>query len=724
LRIRGRAKKSKSTFFKTVFVIAIVVLTGIWLVNIQYEKWRRLGLSYKHFDLYSVLETCQMYFGAVKLGSSFEPQAKFHCTDDFGNKYTFIVQDKDNLIVYVNNKKLDEKGVDELYYKIFKRVVFETVKKYPPADFESTDPNNVFRYLSGWIDEYKFYDGKHFVSISGMDPLGNFIDIIYEIKRINDKIKIYVSEVFINNRRLSSEGKKIIMAMIYKKKIDKDILEIVRESYFPEFSQAPLGEVLVKVPSGRLYVVNEAKRLVEFNAIEDLQPGKVRRIALGFAVEDYGAVQIAYFKIDDVEKSTEEAFEYLRGLYKKFGYLNVNEEIEKYKNRVLATKLPNASITFSEFSQRYLRDVYWDVSFSGVKTIVHMKARLKSNNNALEMYIEFSRHNEKDLVVSDVYYNNNKSNLTNVLSMILPAELLTQDVKPEKKVDNNEKLFISQVKSKLSFSKSVFKTNEEALENFLSGVSWSFKNNYVFVSGKGYYAQKRRNFEFVFSNTNSSNPIIESVFVDGDKCNKRVADYILGKIYGFDNAAQLLVQVKDAQIKGLTNKLGNIFKDGKWDVDMKTDIVRYIEDDFLSTFEVFPSGVVELRSISYKGYDLTNFSDDLIKELEMKKTPQEAIIALVSKKNVMELSENKVEDVDNADIQGESSVNIEETSSENTPDSESYVGEMSVDEYSIDDTILNMYNEESFVYDEGSFMDDEESSNNTIEPHSDYGGAF
>ncbi|WP_448374438.1 hypothetical protein [Fervidobacterium sp.] len=711
MSIIGRAKKSKSTFFKTVFVIAIVVLAGIWLVNIQYQKWRRLGLSYKYFDLYSVLETCQMYFGDVKLGSSFEPQAKFHCSDDFGNKYTFIVQDKDNLIVYVNNKKLDEKDVDELYYKIFKRVVFETIKKYPPADFESSDPNSVFRYLSGWIDEYKFYDGKHFVSISGMDSLGNFIDIIYEIKRINDKIKIYVSEVFINNRRLSNEGKKIIMAMIYKKKIDKDILEIVRESYFPEFSQAPLGEVLVKVPSGRLYVVNEAKRLVEFNATENSgQPEKVRRIALGFAVEDYGTVQVAYFKIDDVEKSTEEAFEYLRGLYKKFGYLNINEEIEKYKNRVLATKVPNASITFSEFSQRYLRDVYWDVSFSGVKTIVHLKARLKSNDNALEMYIELSRHNEKDLVVSDVYYNNNKSTLTNVLSMILPAELLTQDVKPEQKVDSNENLIISQVKSKLSFSKSVFKTNEQALENFLAETLWSFKNNYVTVSGKGYYAQRRRNFEFVFSNANSSNPIIESIFLDGEKCNKKVADYIIGKIYGFDNSAQLLAQVKNAQIKSSTEKLSNIFKDGKWNVDTKTDIIKYTDGDLLSSFVVFPSGVVQLRSISYKGYDLTSFLDDLIKELETKKSPQEAVMSLASKKSIPGLSEVKTEDLNITDVQDnqdESSADIEEqTSNNDTTDSDNGIGEV-VDEYIFeDDTTTN--------------SDDE----NTTQPDSNYGGNF
>ncbi|WP_448376756.1 hypothetical protein [Fervidobacterium sp.] len=709
MSIIGRAKKSKSTFFKTVFVIAIVVLAGIWLVNIQYQKWRRLGLSYKYFDLYSVLETCQMYFGDVKLGSSFEPQAKFHCSDDFGNKYTFIVQDKDNLIVYVNNKKLDEKDVDELYYKIFKRVVFETIKKYPPADFESSDPNSVFRYLSGWIDEYKFYDGKHFVSISGMDSLGNFIDIIYEIKRINDKIKIYVSEVFINNRRLSNEGKKIIMAMIYKKKIDKDILEIVRESYFPEFSQAPLGEVLVKVPSGRLYVVNEAKRLVEFNATENSgQPEKVRRIALGFAVEDYGTVQVAYFKIDDVEKSTEEAFEYLRGLYKKFGYLNINEEIEKYKNRVLATKVPNASITFSEFSQRYLRDVYWDVSFSGVKTIVHLKARLKSNDNALEMYIELSRHNEKDLVVSDVYYNNNKSTLTNVLSMILPAELLTQDVKPEQKVDSNENLIISQVKSKLSFSKSVFKTNEQALENFLAETLWSFKNNYVTVSGKGYYAQRRRNFEFVFSNANSSNPIIESIFLDGEKCNKKVADYIIGKIYGFDNSAQLLAQVKNAQIKSSTEKLSNIFKDGKWNVDTKTDIIKYTDGDLLSSFVVFPSGVVQLRSISYKGYDLTSFLDDLIKELETKKSPQEAVMSLASKKSIPGLSEVKTEDLNITDVQDnqdESSADIEEqTSNNDTTDFSNSIGEVE------DDATVNQNDVDSFE--------------NTTEPDSTYGGNF
>jgi len=429
--------------------------------------------TYKHFEVYSISQTCQLYFGNAELDKSFPPKAKFYCKDDFGNKYTFIINGKDVLSIYKNGVPLEKSKVDEFYEKIFSRVIVETVRKYPPADYETSDPNSIFSYPNGWVDEFEYKDGKYFVKISGMDQFGNIIDIIYEVKKIHEKVKIYAKNVYLNGRQLSENESKILLAVIYRKKIDKEILETVRQCYLPQFPEAPLGEVLSKISNGRFYIANERNRIVEFSALDESGQDNMKRVTIGFSVTDYGIVTIAYFKVNDLEKNFEEAYEYLREVYKRFGYVNNAQEVEKYKRRILISKMPRTTITY--------KDVSWNYKLQGSKVLVYLEAFTVKDNKKLEIAFELSSETSEGLVVVDVNYMNKKTTLTKLLTEILPKELLKTDSGNEEGDESESIIF----QSKISLDGSKFKNNKAALENFLSSLKWTYKDGYVIASGKG-----------------------------------------------------------------------------------------------------------------------------------------------------------------------------------------------------------------------------------------------
>ena len=650
-------KKRTLTVMRLLIVLTFILVVGIWLLRINYEKWKLLEETYKHFEVYSILQTCQLYFGNAELDKSFPPKAKFYCKDDFGNKYTFIINGKDDLSIYKNGVPLEKSKVDEFYEKIFSRVIVETVRRYPPADYETSDPNSIFSYLNGWVDEFEYKDGKYFVKISGMDQFGNIIDIIYEVKKIHEKVKIYVKNVYLNGRQLSENESKILLAVIYRKKIDKEILETVRQCYLPQFPEAPLGEVLSKISNGRFYVANERNRIVEFSALDESGKGQdnMKRITIGFSVTDYGIVKIAYFKVNDLEKSVEEAYEYLREVYKRFGYVNNAQEIEKYKRRILISQIPNTAITYEKFVNNYLKDVSWNYKLQGSKVLVYLEAFTVKDNKKLEIAFELSSETSEGLVVVDVNYMNKKTTLTKLLTEILPKELLKTDNGNEES-DESESI-ISVVQSKISLDGSKFKNNKAALENFLSSLKWTYKDGYVIASGKGIYGQKTRVFEIVFKATSQARPVIETLNIDGKPCDANVCEYIIGKIYGIDSSERLLERVRNTKIS--KTRLGNLFSSGKWKVSLESDLIKYSDDDFNMTLMIAPSGEVEITKIDYSGQDLTAKKDELIGMLEAE-IPLQKVVAML-------LEQREQIDADNGLSEGAKSQNATPTNLQDEP---------------------------------------------------------
>lgn len=613
-------RRSRARVFKWLFVFAFVAIVGIGLIRENIERWKLLHEPYKQYNIYGVLETCKIYFGNVKLDNFFFHEPRFYCRDDLGNQYAFSILEKDNLTIYKNGKSLLPEQVDELYEKIFKGVIVETIKRQPPANFEGCDPNSIFSYLKGWVDEYIYNEGRHFVKFSGMDSVGNIVDVVYEVKKVNNKVKVYVDHILVNGRQLNENERRVLLAIIYKKKIEQEVLETVVNGYLPELSEATLGEVLGKLPSSRFYLFNEKEKLVEFTAYENFGTSQdVKRITIRFHVNDYGYISVVYFMVNDVEKTVKEAHEYIKKVYKKFGYLTDEQEREKYKRRILASTVPGRAITFNEFVQQYLKDVSWVVTIEGDKVMVRLEAHTKNSNKALWLLFELPRERMESPIVKDVNYNGLKVSLNEVLSDIMPREVA--NVRNE--TTNDEKAKIAAVQSSLSVAGSKFSNNKIAVESFLKDVKWSVNKNTVEVRAKGKYLGKFMDFKIVFSTNNVAKPAIDSVSIDGKQCPSNIAEYIIGKIYGIDKSNLLVAHVKNSKV--LNEPLKNLLKTGEWNVDTNSDKVNYQENDFLISFAVSPSGKVEVFHIGANGKDLTDLTDKFFIALESHKSVKEAI---------------------------------------------------------------------------------------------------
>ncbi|WP_372589439.1 hypothetical protein QQE94_02770 [Fervidobacterium pennivorans subsp. shakshaketiis] len=586
-------KKGRRYTFLSIVLIGIVVV--ILLALVYYNSLK--GIVERHYGDFKVLTIREAFENAFK-NVSIQPSGFAIVTitaiDEMGNIYTARVTKEGLMSIAIGNQI--SQNPEELYKAIYAKAFYNLVLTQPIADFESSDPKNVLKYLNDVSYDYFQEDGREYVVLVGKDEPGNTIQIVYNISKVNGKIRIIAEKVFVNGKLLSDAGKRIFLAKVYKKSIEYDLIEVVKNSFLKDYPGVSIGEVFSKLNNARWTIKNESKKMVEFNGMDVIE-GKETVITIGFKIDENGETIVSYALLNgqDVDK---ESIPYLLSyLYNRYSNIDRNKELDKYKQIIFSTKIPNSTKTFGELFTEYATNDKWNIEYAIDSVKLSVTAQTMKND---KFYMEFIFR--KDGVYLGKATLNGEETEFDVLTNVIFG-------------NNADK--VQKVKSGKIVKYSSFTNNEEAFRSYLKNPTWSYdkEKDRVILTGVGKYGTKNWNFTFVFDLYFGREPILESMYMDGIAVIDEVSDYIVSKIFKVDTLGNNLVELVKNSIF-ISKTYEEILGPKGWKLDRNNDRVLYTSDNLQITFAVEPAGQVKVVQLFYNGEDWTTRSYDVLKTLE------------------------------------------------------------------------------------------------------------
>ena len=137
----------------------------------------------------------------------------------------------------------------------------------------------------------------------------------------------------------------------------------------------------------------------------------------------------------------------------------------------------------------------------------------------------------------------------------------------------------------------------------------------MILTGTGKYLSKQWDFKFVFEIFFNKEPVLEYVYMNGDKVIDEVVDYIVSQIFNVDTiGANLIELVKNTIFYKDTYE--EILGPTGWTLDRTSDGVVFSNKKLIVRFSVNPTGTIKVSELTYMGKDYTNQSFDILKALE------------------------------------------------------------------------------------------------------------
>lgn len=606
---RYNLKKGKRYTFFSVIVIGIV--TVMLLSVVYYNSLKQIvDKPFNDFKVLTIKEAFENAFKNVSIQPSGFGIVNITGMDEMNNVYTAKVTKEGLLSISINNENVP--NPEELYREIYAKAFYNLILTKPIADYESSDPKNVLNYIRNVSYDYFQENDREYISLIGKDENGNTVQIIYNIAKVDGKLRIVPDKVFVNNKLLNSTEKRIFLAKVYKKSVDRDLIEVVKNSFLKEYPYESIEQVLSKVNNARWTIKDENRKMVEFNGMDNIDNKEVV-ITIGFRINEDGETVVEYAQLNGQDVEAGDIPYLISYLYSRYSSIDKNRDIERYKQIIFSTKVPNSTKTFGEFFTQYVKNDKWDIQYATNNVKLLVTAETASND---KVYMEFL-FTKGGIYLSKAMLNNVEQKFDELTSKIFTAGTIQQTgpVAQTTSPEGVEK--IEKIKSGKIVKYSSFANNEEAFKSYLRNLSWSYdaQKDRVVLTGVGKYGTKTWNFKFVFDLYFGREPVLEDMFMDGINVIDEVSDYVISKIFRVDTLGNNIVElVKNTVFTFRTYEeiLGPI----GWKIDRNNDRVVYTSDNLQINFAVEPAGQVKVVQVLYKGQDWTTRSYEILKTLE------------------------------------------------------------------------------------------------------------
>ncbi|WP_448378176.1 hypothetical protein [Fervidobacterium sp.] len=606
---RHNIKKGQRYTFLSIVLIGIVVVILLSLVYYNSLK----GMVERHYGDFKVLTIREAFENALK-NVSIQPSGFGVVTvtgiDEMNNVYTARIT-KEGLVSIVVGNEITQ-NLEDLYKAIYAKAFYNLVLTHPIADFESSAPKNVLNYLSDVEYDYFQENGREYVVLVGKDESGRTIQIIYNISKVNGKISIIAEKVFVNGKLLSDAEKRIFLAKVYKKSIEYDLLEVVKNSFLKDYPGVSIGEVFSKLNNARWTIKDESRKMVEFNGMDVIE-GKETVITIGFKIDENGETIVSYALLNgqDVDK---ESIPYLVSyLYSRYSNLDKNKDVDKYKQIIFSTKIPNSTKTFGELFTEYSKNDQWNIEYAidSVKLIV--TAQTAKND---KFYLEFI-FKKDGVYLAKAVLNGVEEKFDILTAKVLASGKVVESTPVQEGISPEGVDKVQKVKSGKIVKYSSFINNEEAFRSYLKNPTWAYdkEKDRVILTGVGKYGTRNWNFTFVFDLYFGREPVLENMYMDGITVIDEVSDYIVSKIFKVDTLGNNLVELVKNSIF-ISKTYEEILGPMGWKIDRNNDRVLYTSDNLQITFAVEPAGQVKVVQVFYNGENWTTRSYDVLKTLE------------------------------------------------------------------------------------------------------------
>lgn len=607
---RYKVKKPKRYLFGLLIIIAVVAITLILLVayNINQAK---LDKYYKDFSILTIRETFEN--GLLNTTSQFKifGSPVIIGTDDVGNTYSATLNGE-QLDIKLNGKNVQD--IDVLYQDIYTRALYNIITKIPPSDFSTQDPKSISNYLVEHTYYYIRDNGNEYLMLKGKNAGNDTVEFWFTLRKANGNFRISVEKVMVNGRILTSTESKVLLSKIYKKSVDTDLITAIKNSYLKGFALSAIGDTFDKLSNARWNVKDEDQNAVELNATEVID-GKEVALTIGFKIDELGQTVVSYLLVNGNDVEQDSINNYIKYIYSKYGQIDSQEELQSLVDKISKSRAPNSTKTFEQLFSEKLSNLQWSISYKVTGTEVKVTGTLNEDNKPLSLTFLFSNNSiylvsgsidgkeEKAAVVLDRL----KATSTTPESASQAAE--TSKIDPEKVIAivQNEKIIKSVT----------YADNKSAFEAFLKSPKWSYdeKLDRVILTGTGKYLSRQWDFKFVFEIFFSREPVLEYVYMNGDKVIDEVVDYIISQIFNVDTiGANLIELVKNTIFYKDTYE--EILGPTGWTLDRTSDTVVFSDKKLKVRFSVSPTGNVKVSELTYMGNDYSDRSFDILKALE------------------------------------------------------------------------------------------------------------
>jgi len=591
-----KKRGGKMVAFLVIAIVSIVII-GVVLFNIRIQSVQR---PHGEFKLLSIREVFQHAFGEANVQISLFGSVKVTGNDEMNNSYTVVVSQDGTIFIHINGTI--QPNVEDVYKEIYTRALYKILTSTPLSDYESSDPTSFLSYLNNIAMEYYKENEKDYLRITGSDKEGNILKISYAIIKFGGKFKVTAEKLVINGKELNSNAMRVTLAKIYKKEIDKDLIEAIKNSFLKDFQNVSIGEVFSKLSNARWTIKDETKKVVELNGIEKIEESEVA-LTLGFRIDENGDTVIDYLLLNGEKIDEKAIIYYISYIYSKYGYADKEKDIAKFKDLILKSRLPNGLSTFQEFFDKHFSEVQWDMYYkpNSYEFVVSGKTRAKNTPVELRfistpdgLYLAESVYGSEkaksDIVINNVLNESLQVSQTNILSVVMNGKIVKY---------------------------SPVQSNKVAFESFLKSPVWQYDSNAdrVVLSGIGKYGSRDWNFKFVFETFFGKEPVLEYVYMDGTQAIDEVVDYVVSKVFRVETLGNNLSELVKNTIftyKTYEEILGPV----GWSIDRQYDRVVFSSSNLTVYFSVEPSGKVNVVQLFYKGQDMSTKTAEIVKLLE------------------------------------------------------------------------------------------------------------
>ncbi|HCI28656.1 MAG TPA: hypothetical protein PK716_05870 [Fervidobacterium sp.] len=590
---RYKFRKPRRYMVGLILIIAAVVITFVVLIvyNNNQTKFNR---SYNDFTTLTIREVFENALSNLTTQFNMFTPPVLIGSDDIGNTYSLTFSD-DQLLMKINGQVVQD--TDTTYEEIYAKALYNIVMKIPPSDFSAQDPKALSNYLTESTYYYVRKDGTDFLVLTGKNVRNEATEFWFMIRKVNGKLRVNVEKIVVDGRTLTPSESKLLLSKIYKKTIDTDLIDAIKNSYLKGFTLSSIGETFEKLPNARWNVKDENQNLVELNATEVID-GKEVALTIGFKIDEVGQTVVPYFLVNGKEIESSSIPNYLKYIYSKYGRISSQEELQALVDRILRSNVPNTSETFGKLFSEKLSNLEWNISYKTTGTEIRMDSITKEGS---EISLTFLFSNGSIYLVTGKIDGKEEK----------PATILSELAKAA----SNKMVEVVQ-KGRI-IKGSTFSNNKSAFENFLKSPKWYYdeKMDRVILTGTGKYSSQQWNFKFVFEIFFNQEPVLEYVYMNDTKVIDELVDYIISQVFNVDTIGSNLVELVKSTIF-YRNTYEDILGPTGWTLDRNSDSVVFSNKKLKVRFYVEPSGKVKISELTYLGKDYSSQSFEIIKLLE------------------------------------------------------------------------------------------------------------
>lgn len=605
-------RKSHRYLFSSILLVmfALALLIGLLVANRSVDVFEQ---TYGKFKLLTVKEVFQYGLKTYTVQIPIFGTPRLIGFDSFRNRYTLYFENG-KLIVEIGGQRLE--NPDEQYARLYSLALINIVEKNAPVEVFPAEQQSLFEYIPNGKFSYTSENDKDFVVYSGKRRDGRMVELWFTVERSRDAFKVRVAKAVLDEKILHYKELSALLAEIYKKNFTEDLVELVKSAYLKDVKDYTIGDLAQKLTDPRWYVKDEAGRIVELvfteavKGLKDKEP-TTATVTIGFKLETIGEVSVQYVVLNNEEIPKERVANYVTYFFAKHFDDFRERESARIVGLIKNGVIQSHGLKIGELVNTTFSGQNWEVDFTPEGVSVTLTGTFIKENAPVRMVFFYDG---KTALLQEVSMR--KQNVASRDFLREALELYKEMISQREKQLTVEEEYIQRVQQTKLVRLSPYSNNKEAFERFLKNVTWVTKpeDKLVTVAGNGTYAGKFMRFEFDFD-VSSVTPILKDLRIAGRMVDDTVADYIVGKIFLVPNYEYSILEYVKNYAPAMKT-LREVFADGTWTVDVKNDLVNLRMENLSGTFVVEIDGSVRCVQLNYKGQNVSDRLNELVRALE------------------------------------------------------------------------------------------------------------